>query len=365
MKKLFLSLLLLVFSSPILFATPDDNGFVTGEMEVKSINALAFGPENILFIGDSKSAKIYALKVDISDSHVLEDIQIENIDVKIANQLGVPLGEISIQDMAVHQASGNIFLAVHHLNNPVLFKLNPSGELLWIPFDSATYAEKSVSNAVEQETKDRRGRSLRRWAISDLHFDGSKLMVTGLSNREFGSTFRSLNYPFTDEQQDASLEIYHAAHGQFETHAPVKTFTTAELNGKSYLIASYTCTPLVLFPLEELDEGEHHKGRTVAELGAGNTPLDMVIVEKEGRRFLLMNNTNRPVMKISLDDIAGYQGMLEEPVEVPGATEGVEYINFPMVNVVQMDNWGKDNWLMLKRDSDGPLNIRSGSQFWL
>jgi hypothetical protein len=38
------------------------------------------------------------------------------------------------------------------------------------------------------------------------------------------------------------LEIYHAAHGQYETYAPIKTITTAELNGKKYLVASFTCT---------------------------------------------------------------------------------------------------------------------------
>ena len=103
----------------------------------------------------------------------------------------------------------------------------------------------------------------------------------------------------------------------------------------------------------------------MAELGAGNTPLDMIIVEKEGKRFLLMNNSNRPVMKIDMDDIAGFEGSLTNPVEIPGATEGVEYINFPMVNVVQMDNWGKNNWIMLKREADGSLNLLSGNQFWL
>ena len=255
MKKLLPLFLFCLITGSSLFAYPFNDGFVTGEMDVQSINALAFGPDNVLFIGDSKSAKIYALKVDISRNNALEDVRIENIDLKVAEKLGVPVGEISIQDMVAHQESGTIFLAVHHLNNPVLFSLDPSGELTWISFDNVTYAQKSIANAIDEEAKDRRGRSLRRWAISDLHFDGDKLMVTGLSNREFGSTFRSMNYPFADGQLDASLEIYHAAHGQFETHAPIKTFTTTEISGESYLLASYTCTPLVLFPLNELAAG--------------------------------------------------------------------------------------------------------------
>ena len=75
------------------------------------------------------------------------------------------------------------------------------------------------------------------------------------------------------------------------------------INTTSILMASYTCTPLVLFPLNELKAGVHAKGRTVAELGAGNSPLDMISYEKEGKKYFLMSNSNRPVMRIKYDEI--------------------------------------------------------------
>ena len=115
-------------------------------------------------------------------------------------------------------------------------------------------------------------------------------MLSGLSNREFGSTFRKITFPFSDKQEQASLEIYHVAHGKYETNSPIRTFTTAELNRKKYLVASYTCTPLVLFPLDELKAGKHVKGRTIREFGAGNS-------------FLFMANSNRPVMRINYKNI--------------------------------------------------------------
>ena len=105
-------------------------------------------------------------------------------------------------------------------------------------------------------------------------------MLSGISNQEFSSTFRVIPFPFTDKQQQSSLEIYHAAHGRYETNSPIRTFTTATINNKKYLVASYTCTPLVLFPMDELQPGKHVKGRTVGEFGAGNSPIDMITVTR-------------------------------------------------------------------------------------
>ena len=47
-------------------------GFVTGTPEIRSINSLAFGPEGVLFIGDSKSAVIFA--IDTKDAVAKEQV---------------------------------------------------------------------------------------------------------------------------------------------------------------------------------------------------------------------------------------------------------------------------------------------------
>ena len=43
-------------------------------------------------------------------------------------------------------------------------------------------------------------------------------------------------------------------------------------------------------------------GTTIAELGAGNRPLDMILYKKDGQEFLLMSNNSRGVMKIPTAD---------------------------------------------------------------
>ena len=341
---------------------------LVGQESIQSINAITFSPDGTLFIGDSKSAHVFALKPETALQNISYDpsMRVGKIDALIADVVGTSVEDLSIQDMAVNPVSGKIYLALHGMNNqPMLLTIDQKGNIEPFDLKRAKLASKSIENPVASDAKDSRGRELRHWAISDIQFADGKVLLTGLSNKEFGSTFRSLAYPFTDGQQDASLEIYHAAHGQFETHAPVKTFTTASIGGKTHIIASYTCTPLVLFPMDDLKEGKHIVGRTVAELGAGNTPLDMIILEKAGNKILLMSNSNRPVMKIMLDDLSGFSESLTEPVDQPAETAGVHHVSFPMTNVIQMDKWGDSNWLMLKRQSNGDLDLLTGNDFWL
>ncbi|MBT8185705.1 MAG: hypothetical protein KJN76_12745, partial [Eudoraea sp.] len=247
---------------------------------------------------------------------------------------------------------------------PVLLKLN-GDKLENVSLKSASYSKIMLQDPVAVDAKDRRERPLRIWAISDLKYHDGKVLVSGLSNKEFGSTFRSIPFPFSETQQYASLEIWHAAHGQFETHAPIKTFDVINLDNKDYLMASYTCTPLVLFPLDELKDGVHAKGRTVAELGAGNSPLDMISYEKEGQQYFLMSNSNRPVMRFKYENIAGFKESMTEPVEEFGVAKGVAYDNLPFPYVLQMDKLDEANVVYIQRTSDGDMVLKSRTTKWM
>ncbi|MDC6388482.1 hypothetical protein PP182_07300 [Maribacter sp. PR1] len=336
--------------------------FVYGNPEIASINQLTFGPEGILFLGDSKNATIYALDVNDSKSKsTSEDISIDGFDKKIASSLGTTPDKIEINDMAVNPVSKTAYFAISTMDGtPVLMKLQ--GESLEnVSLNEISHSKIALKDAIDKDAKDRRERPLRVWAISDIKYHDGQVLVSGLSNKEFGSTFRSIPFPFSEKQDYASLEIYHAAHGQYETQSPIKTFDVINMDGKDYLMASYTCTPLVLFPMDELKNGEHTKGRTVAELGSGNSPLDMISYEKEGKTYFLMSNSNRPVMKIDHMDIANSKESMTQPVDEWAVAKGVDYISLPMVNILQMDNLGDDNVVYLQRTSEGDLVLRSRS----
>lgn len=363
MKTFLFSLCLFLFMGLgfTLTATPDNSlteDFITGNPEVKSVNALAFGPQGILFIGDSRQAAIIA--VDTKDNQAQEapeSIDLKNIDQLIAALVGTIADDIVIQDMAVNPVSKKIYLAVHRQDGlPILVTTN-GVKMDHFPLDKVSYSKTDLKKAVAEDAKDRRGRSIRQWAISDLAFQGDKVMVSGLANEEFSSAFHVIPFPFKDKQSLSTLEIYHGAHGQYETFSPIKTFMPYEMMGKNYLIASYTCTPLVVFPMEELKAGQHTKGNTVAELGNRNTPLDIVSFKKDGKPFILLANTSRSLMRIDPSEIAEFEDYLTEPVEGNSATAGVNFVALPYVNVLQMDKMNDELIVMLQRTANGELNL--------
>ncbi len=333
-----------------------------GTPGIKSINALAFGTDGVLFIGDSKNAMIFAVETkDVTPATASTPLEMQAIDQKIAVLLGTDARKITIQDMAVNPVSKKLYIAVMSADGtPVLLKLEGT-ELQSVSLKDVKFSSVSINNVPAEDAKDQRGRPMRVWTISDLNYADGKVMVTGLSNQEFGSTFRSFTYPFTDKQEQTSLEIYHAAHGRYETASPVKTFTTAEVGGKKYMIASYTCTPLVLFPMDELKAGKHVKGRTIGEFGAGNSPIDIITMKKDNESYLIMANTDRPVMKVKYKDLETYQGSLTEPVKETFSTAGVPYISFPYVNVLQLDKLDETQFVFLQRRANGDLDLRTAN----
>jgi hypothetical protein len=370
MKKLYY---LIAASSAFVFliaATRSNNnpyGLKKGTPAIQSISALAFGPDGILFIGDSKSASIFA--VDTKDKTAVEKataVEIKNIDQKIAASLGTEVKNIRIVDIAVNPVSKKIYCAVQGSDNTSVLLSLEGDKIQAVSLKDVEFSTVSIVNAPAADAKDRGGRPLRDQVISDLNYSDGSVMVSGLSNQEFGSTFRKISFPFSDKQEQASLEIYHAAHGRYETNAPIRTFTTAELNGKKYLVASYTCTPLVLFPLDELKPGQHVKGRTVGEFGSGNSPLDMITMKKDGNSYLIMANSNRPVMRVKYKNIEAYEGTLTEQVKESYQTAGVDFVTLPVVNVLQMDKLDETQVLLLQRKPNGDLDLwTAGANRWL
>ena len=356
----FVSLCLVV----VAFANGEEStltaNFTSGNPGIASISTITFGPQGILFLGDTQGASVIA--VDTKDTKPIDEgtkVEMKEIDKQIAAIMGTTADQIMIIDMAVNPISKSIYLAVQKKEGtPALMKLS-RGKLSAISLDEASYSKVDLSNPIAEDAKDRRGRSLRKWAISDIGYHDGKVLLTGLSNEEFSSTFRSIPFPFEKKAQMASLEIYHAAHGRFETYAPVKTFMPFELKGAPHVIASYTCTPLVVFPMQDLKAGQHIKGKTVAELGNRNSPLDMVSYTKNGKTYILLANSNRAMMKIDAAEVADFGESITSPVEGNSETAGVNFLALPYVNVLQLDKLNEETIVIIQRTSAGALNLSS------
>ena len=63
----------------------------------------------------------------------------------------------------------------------------------------------------------------RQESITDIAFFQDRVLIAGLCNEEFASTLRAIPFPFETVAHGTSVEIYHGAHGRFETRAPVRT----------------------------------------------------------------------------------------------------------------------------------------------
>ena len=102
------------------------------------------------------------------------------------------------------------------------------------------------------ESKESRRGNQRLSSITDLAFVDGQVYVAGLSNEEFASNLRAIPFPFKEATKGASIEIYHGAHGAYETRSPVRTFAAYEIDNEMNLLAAYTCTPLVRIPVSAL-----------------------------------------------------------------------------------------------------------------
>ncbi|MEJ7693921.1 hypothetical protein [Daejeonella sp.] len=332
------------------------SGFTKGTPVIKSVSSLTFGPEGVLFIGDSQGATVFAIDTRDSKRNArAEAADIQNIDQKIAASLGTTPENVTITDMAVNPLSKKIYFAVQNSDGTPLILRLENGKLQSLPLKNVSYSTLALNNVPAPDAKDQRGRSMRVAAISDIAYADGKLMLSGISNQEFASTFRSIPYPFNTQQESSSLEIYHAAHGRYETNAPIRTFTTSTINGKNYLIASYTCTPLVVFALDDLKPGTHVKGRTVAEMGNGNTPADILTLNSGGEKYLLMANSSRPAAKLKHKDIESFQGSLTE--KATSTYAGVPFEVSARKNVTQMDKLDDGRVVLIQKSPAGSTDL--------
>jgi hypothetical protein len=201
--------------------------------------------------------------------------------------------------------------------------------------------------------------------ITDLAFTDGGLLIAGLSNDAFSSTLRRAKFPFTEGIQATTLEIFHTSHGKYETAAPIETFLPYRVNGQPSLLAGYGCAPLALFTMAELGASKHVQGKTLAELGGGNRPQDMIAFERDGKRFVLIANSNRGVMRMSASDIDRSQPLLTATTR-DNPIAGTPYVPLAIQGVMQLDLLNPDTIVMVVRNiEDGSVNLESAPTKYL
>jgi len=341
-------------------AAPDPGSSLkSGKAALTSAGPLAFGPDGILFVGDTLGATLWA--IDTGDRTAgTGSINVAGLQEKVAAMLGIVPDQIAINDMIVNPISHKAYLSVSRGRGPeavpVILRVNAAGKIEELALDNVKHAKVSLANAPAADAKDQRGNVLRLEAITDLHYVDGKVFLAGLSNEEFASKLRSVAFPFATSDAGTSVEIYHGNHAQWETRSPVRTFVPYEIKKEAHLLAAYTCTPLVKFPIKDLKPGSKLVGTTIAELGNRNRPLDMIVYKKDGGEFILMSNSSRGVMKMSTKGIEDYEAITAKVED----KKGLPYDTLAeLKGVEQLDKLDDKNALILVRAEGGALELKT------
>lgn len=379
----------LTFAVTLLASTVPVAGFSQdSQIDIKFAGALEFSETGTLFIGDNYNGAIYA--VDMTDGKAPEQVKpvnVGDIDVKIADVLGVARSAVSINDMAVHPVTAEIFISVTRIGNfesaPAVMKVAQNGKIEMMDLSSMPFQKQTLNNYPDQETTFKpRGLGknpplvrdiakgdikLSSLAIMDMEFYEGELFVSGVAFDNFLSTLRRIPYPFTTEQAAANVKMYHISHDQYETRAPIRAMSIQEIDGKPQLIAAYTCSPIVAIDLDEIVDGAKITARTLMDYGNGQ-PIDMMTYStKDGDMLFLTNNSRSPyVIPVkSLNGAKGYtQGDLPaggrsdlSPVMPVGATG--KTVMFDGMSL-HMASLGENLFVSLTRDMfTGSLNMDS------
>jgi len=320
----------------------------TGKVPLMSAGALAFGPSGILFVGDSIGGSVVA--IDTQDTKAATSavkINVEGVDTKIAALVGITPDQIILNDVAVNPVSKNVYLSAARGRGPdampLIMRVDATGKVTPVALDNAKFAAVSLTDSPVANASARQNPRVQ--TITDMAYVNGNLIVAGLSNEEWSSALRSIPYPFNAAPKGATLQIWHSSHGKYETESPIRTFVPYTIAGQQYVLAAYTCTPLVKIPVSELKPGAKVKGVEIADLGAGNQPLDMVPYKKGGHDYILIANSAFGVVKLKADNIETYPA-----INAPTITDvaGVPYDKITeLTNVRHIAQVDEGNVLLL------------------
>jgi len=340
---------------------------------LQSASVLEFGDADTLFVADSIGGAIHAL--DLSDAGAAPaepaPYNLLDLDGVLAEALGADPRRFTYHDLAVHPVTRDAYISltatISGAVEPAVVSVARDGTVRRL--DLATLASDTftLQDPADDGVTFWRDIPAASFTVTDLDFAAGELFVSGLSTGEFASTLRRVPFPFADAASSTGIEMFHAAHGQTETRAPVRAMTVLDLDGVSTVVAAYTCTPLVTVPVSDLQDGANITGRTIAELGYGSTPLEVLdfqVMDMQGNAadYVLVINREMDADLIALPDLTAAASApgLAEAVPYLGATAGVNTTPIPLSGVFQAADQDAQFLLALRRNMDtGTMDLVS------
>ena len=343
-----------------------------GALQLQSAGVMFFSTDGTLFVADPRAAAVYA--VDVAESYrdtSRTGVRIDDIDGKIAAALGTARDQIHIVDMVANPLSQSLYFSLTRGKGndavPLLVSVTKADEKVTVlPLENIRFARADIPHAPGMDTKTPWGQPQRAFTVTDLALVDGELYIAGLGNEEFASTLRRLPYPFGKSGASTTVEMFHTSHNRYETAAPIESFLPITLGGTPSLVAGYGCSPIVTVARAALVDKSHVRSKTVAELGGGNRPFDMIrYTNAKGKEYVLIANSNRTLARLDPEELAAAKPMttgMKQAYE----TGGVGYLPIATIGVLQLDNYNRSNIVLLQRNIEtGSLNVVSESLNWL
>lgn len=264
-----------------------------GNPKLKSIEAISFGPNGLLLIGGG--ARVVTVETGDTKESSWSKTEIANIDQLLAGKVGLTAKDIQILKIAVNPASHKAYVAVRSLKTKqdVILTVDGTGNVAEFSLENVKYTSYPLTVGDKAVTR-----------ITDITWVGNRIVAATQASDVFASRVFSITPGSKDAAATSySTETYHVGHGKWETKAPILCIMPYEEKGKSSVIGSFTCTPIVKYPLDEVKpDSQGVKGTSVLELGTGNQPRSMFAYEKDGKKYILVNvarNNKKPAFGTS------------------------------------------------------------------
>jgi hypothetical protein len=189
----------------------------------------------------------------------------------------------------VNPASGKAYVALQSLKTKtgVILTIDGAGNIAEFPLEDVKYKAYKLATPKVSITK-----------VTDIAWAGGKIVVATQATDKFASRVFTINPAAKDgSPTQISTKTFHVGHNRWETHAPLRVLMPYLENGKTSVVGSFTCTPVVRYDLDDVKDDDQVTGNSVLELGTGNTPRSMFAYERDGKRFLLISvgrNNRKP-----------------------------------------------------------------------
>jgi hypothetical protein len=323
--------------------------------DISSISRLAAGPGNVLFVADWKTARVHAITLpDAPQKAPGTAFNILDLESLVSKQVGG--ARFTVEDMVARPGTAEVYVAISYgaAKTPALIMVTSDQKAHRVDLKAAKSTSVALRDAPTTDYQFWRDTPERSFTVTDMKWRAGELFIAGLSNQEFASTLRRVKYPFDSQQSITSVEIYHTGHNLIETRAPIRAMSFATWGGKTYLVAAYTCTPVVTIPLDDLKDGAHIRGKTIAELGYGNTPAGMISYSTTAHgsteNFLVLINFERGANLIPVSQVAAASEGPGINKLVPfGQLAGLDATPTPLAGAMRLDNLDEKSFIIVRR----------------